>query len=1527
MIKKTITLSFLAAFFMLMGFTTMAQKGLYGTMDGSYPFGPTETGPTIYSQMETAGTGFLNSSEYTDAANLTKTAETADDFDVPAGDTWTIGKAAFAGYYGYGNPGGLVNVNVRIYADDNGMPGLEIHSFLNVTPTFADEVLVNDAYYSTYAEVELSPAVVLTEGKYWINIQYIVDFDVNGDWGWADAMNDPWIGEKLHWRCPLDGWGNGYTTWTPGDIVMFFGYFDRAFALYEPSKTDDLAAKSLIGPASAPGLTSMETIEMELKNEGTAVQTGFDVAYIINGGTPVIENVGSFSLNPEETATYAFTTPADLSATDIYSVELVTMLSGDEYMDNDTTVGEVVNYGTVYEMTDGVDITTCEGTFTDPGGLYANFDQNDEATMTIYPGTPGSMVRLTFIAFDVTWSDFTIYDGPNTDSPLLGYWEDDQNPGVVTALNLTGALTIEFIAPGWDDAFGWEAMITCYDKPDDDFGITAFEKSTSLVYTALPMEFSATVRNLGALPQSKDISFYVDGNLIGTANTGTVAPTEYATVTIEHTFLADGVVTAEAVLPDDDGDAPENNSAEMTFDVYLIDTFVEFFEGDDFPPDYWSVSETSVWTLQQSSGFPYNNSKGCAQAWVPWGGFDTLVTPQLYISNGDLISMYLKTSNWWKGELEIIWKNSNTGVWSSIETLYPTTNYENYQVDISAAAGLNYLGFVAECTDPWSWGGELTLDNIVGISPTLFFVDDDLKASNLQGTATPAVNEPETYTVQVQNIGMNTVQYNTYSVKLMQVDPAGDIELTSSIGLTSVHLQERTYNLTHSFQASGEYDVYGVVEYGADMDVSNDTTNYKHIYVQVSGTEEIEVGTQDDERYWIPFWSGTNYSISQTVYPENWINATGAITGLTYYYNNKNYGTVDDIPVKIYIGTTTNTTMTGYITPDNMTMVFDDTIDFDLGTHELYLPFSVPINYTGGNIVAYAYQAHDGWKPTVDFAVDYVDDTLSGWSTSYYYINPEKPDSGTTCNKELMIPVTTFFMNTAGFGEIGGTVYDENNAPLPGVEVTINGTAVSDITDANGEYLINEILGGSQSLTARKFEYEDNSQPINIEAGIVNELDFNMDLKPRVNVTGVVVGNDDPMNYLEGALVQLNGYANFTTATDANGEFAIPAVYGNETYSMNISLNGYAGYFSNNVVVADGNLDVGTIVLDELMSIPYSVFSEETTDSDITVSWLVPNTGIVEDYNYDLIGTNGYANEPYEDVWLGNIYETEDRGTITTVEVYWWWNYTYDGEVQLDILDADGNIVMSSEPFMIEPDSWQMIDIPDVYFEGTFYAMIRWENNPETTHFLGSQDSEFGAHGPNYGFIMYPGEAPYHVSEILEKDVSFEIIVHTTIEEVTDNGSKAIDGYNIYRGLLEDVNNSSSWASLNSGLVTEITYVDESWPPAAAGDYVFAVEAIYTTGESVFSFSNPINYTPVGVDEFSTAEVNVYPNPARNIIYIENSTSGTAVIYSATGQLMGEYRIDDQINSINVSSFNTGLYLIKIVGNNDEVSSFKFFKN
>ena len=170
---------------------------------------------------------------------------------------------------------------------------------------------------------------------------------------------------------------------------------------------------------------------------------------------------------------------------------------------------------------------------------------------------------------------------------------------------------------------------------------------------------------------------------------------------------------------------------------------------------------------------------------------------------------------------------------------------------------------------------------------------------------------------------------------------------------------------------------------------------------------------------------------------------------------------------------------------------------------------------------------------------------------------------------------------------------------------------------------------------------------------------------------------------------------------------------------------------------------------------------------------------------------------------------------------------------------------------------------------------------------------------------------------------------NTVIEDDTRGSGRAIEGYNIYTGPLSDVMNAASWTPINSTPIADTFHVDTQWPPAVEDSYVWAIEAIYTTGNSVFSFSNPIvGSPPVSVpEEFDADAVNVYPNPATNMLYISNCEEGTAVIYSITGQEIEQYRLSGQLNDINVSNFENGLYIIKIVGNNNEVTIKKFLKN
>ena len=122
-----------------------------------------------------------------------------------------------------------------------------------------------------------------------------------------------------------------------------------------------------------------------------------------------------------------------------------------------------------YMMTNGATVTTCDGIFYDEGGPDNNYSSNLDQTMTFMPGTTGKMISADFISFETEsgYDDLKIYDGTSASSSLIGDYEGTNNPGIVTADNIDGALTFVFHSDGSVTKAGWEANISCVDGSSD----------------------------------------------------------------------------------------------------------------------------------------------------------------------------------------------------------------------------------------------------------------------------------------------------------------------------------------------------------------------------------------------------------------------------------------------------------------------------------------------------------------------------------------------------------------------------------------------------------------------------------------------------------------------------------------------------------------------------------------------------------------------------------------------------------------------------------------------------------------------------------------------------------------------------------------------------------------------------------------------------------------------------------------------------------------------------------------------------
>ncbi len=130
----------------------------------------------------------------------------------------------------------------------------------------------------------------------------------------------------------------------------------------------------------------------------------------------------------------------------------------------------------------------CGGYFYDSGGSAGNYSTSESTTTTIHPDVAGQAVTITFTYVDIEtatgagtqagcWDYLTIYDGPDTSSPVLAQTlcgEESGDGGVpsvasselnigdsFTSTHETGALTIVFTSDSSVVESGWVAEVSC----------------------------------------------------------------------------------------------------------------------------------------------------------------------------------------------------------------------------------------------------------------------------------------------------------------------------------------------------------------------------------------------------------------------------------------------------------------------------------------------------------------------------------------------------------------------------------------------------------------------------------------------------------------------------------------------------------------------------------------------------------------------------------------------------------------------------------------------------------------------------------------------------------------------------------------------------------------------------------------------------------------------------------------------------------------------------------------------------------
>jgi hypothetical protein len=158
-----------------------------------------------------------------------------------------------------------------------------------------------------------------------LNFDYVIDI--------AGTGANTWVSE------------NSYTVTNSSGIVVANATYDGTTVpntVVTACPPNDLSAYAAIVPSGCD-LSTTESLEFWVVNTGTVAESAFDVAYVANGGTQVIESITS-TLNPSDTLKHVFATTADMSADGMYTVDFVVILPVDGDLTNNNVSVDGENY-------------------------------------------------------------------------------------------------------------------------------------------------------------------------------------------------------------------------------------------------------------------------------------------------------------------------------------------------------------------------------------------------------------------------------------------------------------------------------------------------------------------------------------------------------------------------------------------------------------------------------------------------------------------------------------------------------------------------------------------------------------------------------------------------------------------------------------------------------------------------------------------------------------------------------------------------------------------------------------------------------------------------------------------------------------------------------------------------------------------------------------------------------------------------------------------------------------------------------
>jgi hypothetical protein len=371
-----------------------------------------------------------------------------------------------------------------------------------------------------------------------------------------------------------------------------------------------------------------------------------------------------------------------------------------------------------------------------------------------------------------------------------------------------------------------------------------------------------------------------------------------------------------------------------------------------------------------------------------------------------------------------------------------------------------------------------------------------------------------------------------------------------------------------------------------------------------------------------------------------------------------------------------------------------------------------------------------------------------------------------------------------------------------------------------------------------------------------------------------------------------------------------------------------------------------------------------------TLTWTAPSCGGSSGQIMWFIFDDGTAESGWVDSgevgWLGNEFPISNAydGVLKEFKMYFMANPSGQAfPLQVDVFDQAKVLVGSTPTFTPSTDDWVTVTAPDIPFAGKFYALVKWNNNPTQTNYLGwDEDGPYAAQNlgwynyvgapawlklndPSIGgtpgvfliqakalvgaelkeVVLVPGEQPTpvavgpnsHLSKVNRKvDTHFYGVMGP---ETDDSDSSVLVGYNVYRTGI-DAMGQPPYNKLNASAVTATTYVDTYPSTTEPGKTLkYFVTSIYKNSENnevlceASSDTISVTFPAVGMNELTHGQVTIYPNPATEVINVKSDYTISRIdVMNFVGQTVYTSKVDAKISKLDVTGFVPGVYFVKV---------------